>query len=105
MIHAILLSAFLTDASLIVGGNALDLGSTRYAMAHCPGCVESNPIMGQSLAQQLAVKSLASGVMILGVRELRKSGHPRAARVMAVSVCVLGATAAGWNLYQTRRRR
>lgn len=63
----------------MAAGAALDLGTTRYALSHCPTCYEVNP-MAQSTGKALALKATATVAGGFICYELRKHGHPRGAK-------------------------
>lgn len=71
----------------VLGSGIADVASTRYAMAH--GAREMNPLMGQSLRQQIAVKGLGIGTVIGLAHLLETKGHPVLAQIsrsIAISV-------------------
>ena len=86
------------DATLILGGQAADVGSTYYALHRCPGCYEGG-LLGS--ANRVAVGKVAfSAGTILLCREMRKRGHKREARWVAVGVALVGGALAVHNMRQ-----
>ena len=74
----------------VIGGNAADLASTLYALKH--GAHEANPALGNNPARITALKAAGTIAEVIGLRELAKSGHGRAARLAGY---LLGAIPAG----------
>ena len=64
----------------LVASSTADYVSTRQLAAR--GGVELHPLMGQSAAQQAAVKSASAAAVIWLTGRLEQSGHPRAAHVL-----------------------
>jgi hypothetical protein len=95
-------SADTLDA-LVVGSAAADLYTTERAL-RVPGLYEMNPLI-QSPAARVGIKSLAVVMTIVGARELKKHGHPRAAKVARIAIVVLWSGAAVNNAIRTGRAR
>jgi len=79
--------------TLILGGQAADLGSTYYVLNRCAGCREANPVLGSPFAK-LAV----AGAVGYGCHALRRRGHGRTAGWLAASFGVVGGAIAVRNL-------
>ncbi len=62
------------DVAVLSIGAAADEASTRYALKHCAGCYEGNPLMSEP-AIRLVGKAAAVSALTLGCHELRKHGH------------------------------
>ena len=89
------------DALIIGAGQGADVGSTYYALHRCPGCYEGG-LLGS--ANRVAVgKVVFSGATLLLCREMRKHGHKREARWVAIGVAVVGGALAAHNMRQPRR--
>ena len=72
----------------VISAGALDLHSTRSAMAH--GAVEANPLMGQSSLQQVTVKAAGIGTVLAlaALLEQRNMTWAHVARIAAVALQV-----------------
>ena len=83
---------------------AADLGTTTFAFKTIPGVRDANPaIHGPTSA--LAVKAAATGGVLLLDRHLRRTGHPRAAKVLKIAAIVTWGTCAAWNMRQIQKHR
>ena len=91
------------DALIVGAGQGSDIGSTFWALHRCPSCTEGG-LLG-SPGRVAAGKAVFSGATVLLCRELRKSGHGREARWLAIGVAVAGGAFAAHNLAVARRRR
>jgi hypothetical protein len=90
-----------TDALIIGAGQGADVASTYYALSHCITYREGG-LLGS--ANRVAVGKVAfSGATLLLCKELRKSGHKREARWVAIGVGVVGGALAAHNLVVARR--
>lgn len=59
-------------------GNSLDFLTTQQAFNR--GAVEANPLMANGSLQQIAAtKAITTGVLVLTVYFLQKTGHPKTA--------------------------
>ncbi len=81
-----------TDAILVGLGMGADTGVSEWARAR--GATELNALQVNRVVGY-SVKSLAYVGTVFALREARRSGHPRAARVIAIGV---GATFVGFAL-------
>ena len=64
----------------LVASSTVDYVSTRQIAAR--GGVELHPLMGQSAAQQAAVKVASTTAVVWLLQRLEHAGHPRAAHVL-----------------------
>lgn len=81
---------------LVIGSGVADVVSTRAAMAR--GGHEANPIMSQSVWQQVLVKSLGISAVIAGSQALEQSGRTTLAHVMRWSAIGVWSAASVWNV-------
>jgi hypothetical protein len=95
---------FSKDAAWISLAASADLASTRYALDTCGTCREANPL-AQGAGRQVAVKAAGTAVALLACHELRKHGHPKAAKLFRWSVVILWGGVAAHNLHTARRAR
>jgi hypothetical protein len=93
--------AFAIDATFVLGGQGADYASTISALSRCPGCTESNPIF-RNPTQLAAGKILVSSGVLYACHRLRKDGHGRAARVVAI---VFGGVGVGMAIHNMRQGR
>lgn len=91
-----------TDALIIGAGQGLDVGSTYYALHRCPGCYEGG-LLGSANKVAIGKVAFSAGTVLL-CHELRKSGHKREARWVAIGVAVAGGALAVHNIRASRRR-
>ena len=68
------------DVAVMSIAAAADVASTGYALRVCSGCSEGGPI--KSPAVSLAAHAVVTAGVAAGCSELRKQGHPRAAKVL-----------------------
>ena len=82
----------------IVAANALDVGSTRWAIAQ--GAHEANPLYGSHPheAVMYTVKSAATVVELAEVRHLWRTGHRRAAIWTTIGVVALNTAVGAHNI-------
>jgi hypothetical protein len=71
------------DLAWLAGGATVDLVGTEFGLARNPGAYEMNPL-GQTTGKRMAVKLGSIVVVGLVCRELRKDGHDKAARWVAI---------------------
>lgn len=90
------------DVAWMGAAAGLDLATTRYALARCAGCAEGNPIM-RSSSGAAAVKVAATAAAGWGCLELRRHGHPRAAKALRWTVVAVWGGVAAHNLVQAHR--
>ena len=97
MLALLCLSAISASAqtSVLVTANVLDVVSTEYAVRH--GAVEMNPIMGQTTAQRVLVKSLSAAAQVWLVKRLSPR-HPKLAKGLGYGMSALLVGVAGHNL-------
>jgi hypothetical protein len=86
------------DLGLYAAASA-DLITTRIAFKTIPGVRDANPAI-QGPTSALAVKAAATGGVLLLDRHLRRTGHPRAAKVLKITAIVAWGTCAAWNARQ-----
>lgn len=87
----------------VVTAGALDIHSTHQGMRE--GLIEANPVMGNSLSQQAALKASGAAVIIAGTRWLEEK-HPILAHVLR-SLTITGwsiAAAHNYRLTQSTRQ-
>jgi len=89
------------DAGWMGAAAGLDLASTRYALNHCPGCYEAHPVM-RSSSGALAFKAGATVAGAWGCYELRRHGHPRAAKWLRWGIVIVWSGAAVNNAIRAR---
>ncbi len=89
------------DVAWIGAAGALDLASTRHFMTNCPTCYEANPLI-RSYSGAVAVKLAGTAAAGWGCYELRKRGHPNAARWIRWGIVALYSGAAVNNLIRAR---
>jgi hypothetical protein len=82
------------DALIIGAGQGADIGSSYWALNRCPSCREHGLGITGKAATGLA---FSAGTVVL-CRELRKTGHGKSARWLAISMAVLGGAFAAHNL-------
>lgn len=73
----------------VIASGVADLASTQYALDR--GAEEKNPLMGQSLWQQIPMKALGIGTVI-GLAHLIERKHPVLAHVLR------GVVITGWSV-------
>jgi hypothetical protein len=76
-----------SPTKLIIAANVADLVSTEIAVQRA-NVAESNPIMGQSSAQRIAVKAAGTALQVWMVRKLEPR-HPKIAKGVGVGAAVL----------------
>ncbi len=90
------------DAAWIGGAAALDLGLSRYGLAHCHACYEGHPLMrSDSLA--VAMKLAGTAVGVAWADHLRQKGDRRGAKIVRWGLVGLQVALAGNALVQARR--
>ncbi len=90
------------DAALITAGQAADLMSTEAALSRCATCDEANrPIRSRTV--RIGAKTATALGLTLACQQLRRDGHPRIARGVAIGAGVLGGAVAAHNLRTGRR--
>lgn len=67
-------------SAAFLSAQAADLVTTSAAINR--GAVEANPIMGQGMGRQVALKAAVSVGVLLVARQMARTGHPRAAKIM-----------------------
>jgi hypothetical protein len=87
---------------LVIGSGVADVVSTRAAIAR--GGHEANPVMSQSVWQQVLVKSLGISAVIAGSQALEQSGRTTLAHVMRWSAIGVWSAAAVHNYRRARTR-
>ena len=85
------------DVAVLSMAAGADLASTHWALERCSGCSEGNPLMSEP-ALAIAVKAAGVAGVSLGCRELRRMGHPRAAKVLRWGVVAIWMGVAAHNL-------
>ena len=86
----------------VVTSAALDLHSTRQAMESGRGR-EGNPVLGQALGQQVAVKSLGVGA-VLGLAQLAEAKGKTVTAHLARAVVTAAWSVVAYRNYQIARR-
>lgn len=96
---------FARDMYWIVGSHAADLYATSLAIHRCNGlCGEGNPL-GVSSEGRIALKLASTASSGLTVWKLRRSGHPKAAKVVRwVTVALNGAFVLNNTVHIIRKR-
>ena len=103
MINSLLLSSAL-NTTLIFSGQALDIASTRVALSHCPSCYEGNGVTSNQAV--LTGMKVGFGFFTLAItKELEKTGHKKAARILAITSFVIPAALAYHNLQVSKIKR
>ena len=83
---------------------AADLATTTLAFKTIPGARDANPaIHGPTSA--LAVKAASTAAILLMDRHLKRTGHPRAAKVLKIAAIVVWGTCAAHNARQIANHR
>ena len=77
------------DAAWIVAGQALDAGTTVWALERNASLREGNPFLADR-SSMLLVKSAYTLGAVVACRELRKRGHPGKARWLSRAVFAFG---------------
>lgn len=93
MLDTLLLTAW-------IGCQSLDIGTTVYALQQ-PGYRETNPVVARGLFYPVKI-SVNVGAFLLW-KDLLKSNHRTAARVIAGSSAASGCVAGGLNLRTLRK--
>ncbi len=95
-------AGFRTDVAWLTGASGLDYASTKYALESCARCREG--VLWHRWNLEVS-KAATTGLMLWGLRELRKNGHDRTASVLRwVFVGVFSGVAA-WNTWAAHRGR
>ncbi len=95
---ALLCATLTTGCALKVGvgvAAAIDVHSTRVAQSR--GAHEINPLLGQELAQQVAVKTVAVSSLLALTTYVERQGHPTLARALQVLAITASLVAARYN--------
>jgi hypothetical protein len=91
-------SADRLDLGLYAAATA-DLATTTIAFKVLPGARDANPaVHGPTSA--IAVKAASTAAILLMDRHLKRTGHPRAAKVLKITAIVAWGTCAAWNARQ-----
>lgn len=86
----------------LVGGNALDAGTSYHALHSNPNAYESNPVLPSSGGGIAAVKAAATLPEILLVKYLASHGHPTAAKALGYGTGALGVGLGVNNLMKSK---
>lgn len=98
LLVALLLPSFAqAQTAPIIVGNALDLVSTEVVIARGVGR-EANPLVGNHVAQRVAVKAAGTALQVFLVKKIEQRGHPKLAKVVGYSAGAFYGVVAARNL-------
>jgi hypothetical protein len=103
VVLALLLTAQAHADSLergLIAASVADFASTELVLRTCGGCYERNPL-GQSTGSRLALKA-AGGFVTVGAYRWLRPRHPKAAKLLTISLIVLYSGATANNLRRAR---